>query len=69
MGQIGASLMAHTVKNVPAMQETWVQFLSWEDAVEKGFAIHSSIVAWRIHGERSLVGYSHWCHKESNMTD
>ena len=42
----GASLMAQTVKNLPAMQETWVQSLGWEDPLEK--ATHSSILAWRI---------------------
>ena len=36
------------VKNLPAMQETWVQSLSWEDPLEKGMATHSSILAWRI---------------------
>ena len=36
------------IKNLPAMQETWVQSLSWEDPLEKGTAIHSSILAWRI---------------------
>ena len=36
------------VKNLPAMQETWVRSLSWEDPLEKGKAIHSSILAWRI---------------------
>ena len=44
----GASLMAQVVKNPPAMQETWVQSLSWEDPLEKGKATHSSILAWRI---------------------
>ena len=43
-----ASLEAHMVKNLPAMQETWVQFLDWEDPLEKGKATHSSILAWRI---------------------
>ena len=42
------SLVAQLVKNLPAMQETWVQFLSWEDPLEKGRATHSSILAWRI---------------------
>ena len=37
-----------TVKNLPAMQETWVQSLVWEDPLEKGMATHSSILAWRI---------------------
>ena len=36
-----------TVKNLPAMQETWVQSLVWEDPLEKGMATHSSILAWR----------------------
>ena len=36
------------VKNVSAMQETWVQFLGWEDPLEKEMATHSSILAWRI---------------------
>ena len=35
-------------KNLPAVQETWVQFLGWEDPLEKGMATHSSILAWRI---------------------
>jgi len=43
-----ASLVAQTVKNLPAMLETWVQSLGWEDPLEKGTATHSSIVAWRI---------------------
>ena len=43
-----ASLVAQRVKNLPAMQETQVQSLSWEDALEKGMAIHSSTLAWRI---------------------
>ena len=40
--------MAQTVKNLPAMQETWVQSLGWEDPLEKGMATHSRIVAWKI---------------------
>ena len=52
--------MAQTVKNLPAMQETWVQSLGQGDPLEKGMATHSSILAWRIHGQRSLVGYSPW---------
>jgi len=43
-----ASLVAHLVENPPAMQETWVQSLGWEDSLEKGKAIRSSILAWRI---------------------
>ena len=40
--------MAQLVKNPPAMQETWVRFLGWEDYLEKRTATHSSILAWRI---------------------
>ena len=43
-----ASVMAQLAKNLPAMQETWVQSLVWEDPLEKGKATHSSILAWRI---------------------
>ena len=41
-------LIAQLVKNPPAMQETWVRPLGWEDPLEKGRATHSSILAWRI---------------------
>ena len=41
-------MVAQTVKNLPAMQETWVQSLSQEDLLEKEMAIHSSILAWKI---------------------
>jgi len=41
-------LVAQLVKNLPAMQETWVQSLGWEDPLEKGKATHSSIPAWII---------------------
>ena len=44
----GASLVAQMVKNLPAMQETWVLSLIWEDPLEKGMATHSSILAWDI---------------------
>ena len=48
MGLVWASLVAQLVKNLPAMPETWVQFLDWEDPLEKGKATHSSILTWRI---------------------
>ena len=47
----GASLLVQTVKNLPAMQETWVQSLCWEyplEKVEKAMAPHSSTLAWKI---------------------
>ena len=43
-----ASPVPQRVKNLPAMQETWVRFLGWEDPLEKEMATHSSILAWRI---------------------
>ena len=49
---------AQTVKNLPAMQETGVQFLGWEDPLEKEMAIQSSVLPGESHGQRSLVGYS-----------
>ena len=42
----GASLLPQMVKNLPAMWETWVQSLSWDDPLEKGMATHSGILAW-----------------------
>ena len=44
------SLVAQTVKNLPAREETWVCSLGWEDSLEKGMATHYSILAWRISG-------------------
>ena len=52
-------------KNVPAMQEMQVQSLGQEDPLEKEMGTHSSILAGRYYGQRSLVGYSPWGHKES----
>ena len=48
MGLVWASLVAQLVKNLPAMQETWVKFLDWEDPLEKGKDTHFSILTWRI---------------------
>ena len=47
-----ASLVAETIKNLPAIQETWVWSLGWEDLLEKNVATHSSILAWRIPMDR-----------------
>ena len=57
---IWASLVALLVRDPPAVQETWVWSLVWEDPREKGMATHSSILVWRIHGQRSLAGCSPW---------
>ena len=54
--------MAQLVKNPPAVWETWVQSLGWEDPLEMGKATHSSILPWRIL-------YSPWGHKELDTTE
>ena len=59
----GLTLVAQLVKNLPAMQKTWVQFLSQEDPLEKRMATHSTILAWDIPWTESLLGYSLWSHK------
>ena len=61
--------MAQTVKHLSTMWETWVRALGWEDSLEKEMAIHPSAVAWKSHGQRSLVGYSLWGRKELDTTE
>ena len=61
--------VAETVENLPAVQDMWVRCLGWEDPPEDGTATHSSVLAWRIHGQRSLVGYSPWGPRESDTTE
>ena len=62
--------IAQLVKNLPAMQETWVQFLGWEDALEKEMATHSSILAWRIPMDRrELCRLLSMGSQESDMTE
>ena len=48
--------MAQMVNNLPAVQETYIQSLGWADPLEKGMAIHSSILAWRTPWTEELVG-------------
>ena len=50
-----ASLVTQTVKNLPAMKETWVHYLGWENPLEKEVATHSSILAWIIPWTEELV--------------
>ena len=57
------------VKNLPVMQETWVQLLGWEDPTEKGMTTRSVFLPRESHGQRSLVGYSPWGHKKSDTTE
>ena len=52
------SLVTQLVKNLPAKQETWVQYLGQDDPLEKEMAIHSIILAWRIPWREEMAGYS-----------
>ena len=66
----GASLGAQMVKNLPAMWETWVRSLGWEDPLEEGMATHCSILAWRILMDRGAWWATvHGGHKEWDMTE
>ena len=67
-----AFLVAQTVKNLPAMQEAWVQCLGWEDPLEEGMATHSTILAWRIPwtakpGEPQSIGSQRAGHDWSDL--
>ena len=62
-----APLVAQMVKNPPAMWETWVQSLSWEEPLEKGTAIHSSIL--RLENFTDRGAWQGWGGKESDMTE
>ena len=59
--------MSHTVKNLPAMQETWVWWLGWEDPMEKGYG--HPLQYREFHEQRSLADYSTWGHKELDTTE
>ena len=65
----GASLIAQVVKNLPAMQETSVQFLGWEDALKKETATTPVFLFTEFHGQRSLEGFSPRGHQELDMTE
>ena len=64
-----ASIVAQTVKSLPAVWETQVQSLDWEDPLEKGMATLSRILAWRILWTEEPVGYSPWSGKVLGMTE
>ena len=61
--------MVQTVKNLPAVQETQVRSLGWEDSLEKDMATHSSIPAWRILWTEESGGLQSMGHKESGRTE
>ena len=63
-------MVAQTVKSLPAMQETQIRSLGWEDPLEKGMATNSNILAWKITWTVcNLVGYRPWGHEESGTTE
>ena len=62
------SLIAQLVKNLPAVQETWVRFLSWEDPLEKEMAVHSSILTWTTPWTEKPGGLQFMGSQESDMT-
>ena len=64
-----AFLVAQTVKNPPAMQETWVPSLDKEDSLEEEWLLSPVSLPGESHGQQSLVGYSPWGRKESDTTD
>jgi len=65
-----ASLVAQMVKNPPAIQETWVQFLGWEDPLEEGMATPLQYSCLENpQGQRILAGYNLWGHKELDTTE
>ena len=57
------------VKNLPAIQETQVRSLGQEDPLKKVMATHSSILAWKSLGQRSLLAYGPWGHNELDTTE
>ena len=61
--------MTQMVKNLAAVQETWIQSPCWEDPLEEGMATHSGILAWRIPMDRGALSATPWGHKESDTTE
>ena len=64
----GASLVIQMVKNLPAMKETWVRSLGWEDPLEREGQPTPVFLPGEFHGQRSLAGYSPWGHKKLDTT-
>ena len=61
--------MSQAVKNLPAMQETWLQYLGWEEPLEKEMATHSSNLAWRIPWTEELGGLQFMGCKELDTSE
>ena len=68
MSSLGVSLIAQLVNHLPAMQETWVRFLNWEDPLEKEMATHSNILYWRITWTEEPSGLQSMGSQESDTT-
>ena len=66
---IYTSLVAQTVKHLSTMRETWVQALGWEDPWRRKWQSTPVLLPGKSHGQRTLVGYSVWGRKESDMTE
>ena len=64
-----AQMVKRKKKNLPAMQETRVQSLGWEDPLEKGMATHCVFLPREFRGQRSLAGYSPWGCRELDMIE
>ena len=62
-------MVAQRVQHLPVMRETWVQSPGQEDPLEKEMTTHSSVLPGKLHGQRSLVGYSPSDHKEPHTTE
>ena len=62
---LGVNIVAPIVKNLPAIQETWVQFLDREDPLEKNTQPTPEILLGEFNGQRSMAGYSSWGHKRA----
>ena len=62
-------IVAQMVKNLPAMHETQVRFLGWEDPLEKGMATHSLLLPGEFHGQSNLTGYNPWGCQELHTTE
>ena len=69
LSEVRASLVAQLVKNLPVMQETWVQSLGWEEPWRREWQPTPVFLPGESHGQRSLVGYSPWGRKELDMTE
>ena len=64
-----SSLVAQPVKNLPALQETWVRSLGWEDPLEEGIATHSSMLAWKIPWKEEPGGLQSTGSKRTDTTE